>query len=326
MFALLLALTAFADDVTSGLELELTRPSVYVGKGAETGIPGIVPSAQVYEFEVRATFDLTDLPAESPEAFRDQAFRWFDTVSRDYSYYPYVSPLIREAWGRRVDPGQPPLTALAFLQELVSAESEGRPILTERRVTQLAGEIADGYALEHGALSACPADTRAWLWEVSGDARPASARTPEALTQVIGAMSGEALRERMKAVSPRGCERAEPRDYLFMAFGVPSGAPGGWIIAELDFTDGPSRAASLSANERYYPSIEVAGPVNFFDGRYRLRADPKARTLEITYGYRMDLSLWPERIVTRYHERVIVDFVHALHERFVELREAGSAP
>lgn len=321
MWLFLVAAVAMA--APAELDIELTKPSIYLGKGpVETGFEGIAETAQVYHFEVRAEYDLREHVAGlDPLVAQEKAMSWFDTVARDYEYYPYVSPLVREAFGKRVDPGDPTYTALDFVRDLAAAENENgaRPLLSDRRVHQLALELVDGFPLRRAAFAHCPAEVKAWLWKVV-DAPPG---TTEELSSAVRAMSGPNLRARIAATPAFGCERKIPRDYLFMSFGVPSGAPGGWFIVELDFANTSDKSKSLPAHKRYLPSIEVAGPIHYFDGKYEMTWQPEKGALEIIYGYRMDLSRWPERIVTRYHERVIIDFMHAMHERFVELRESG---
>ncbi|MCB9741818.1 MAG: hypothetical protein H6740_04335 [Alphaproteobacteria bacterium] len=311
---LLIALLATSVAQAPAFEVEFTAPSVYLGRGAETGIQGLDPDAEVYREEIRARFQLDNYGLSGDTAtLSGEVQRLFEGVARDYRYFGHISPLIREAWGYRSGDDKAQISPMAFIAELSKQQRQGRDLLTDRRIRELVVDLADNYAVREGALKGCAGEVRAWLTGLVDEA-PKS-KDPSALREALLKTDGGAIRARMQSHDGSGCERSGPRDFLYLSYGgsygINVGSEGSWFVIEYDYSD---RAPGKL--ERVFPYEKIGGPSRYFRGQYKLVLDPAGETVTVVGGYDIDLSLWPERVVTQAHEQFLSDFTYVLYERW----------
>ncbi|MCB9762592.1 MAG: hypothetical protein H6739_22525 [Alphaproteobacteria bacterium] len=297
------------------IDVRLSEKSRYLGRGpVETGIEGLHDEAEVYREEVEVTFDLKSygFSPDAPGGLAREGMSQFEKVARDYEYFNHISPLVREAWGYRSgDGGKPQISPLEFIRRLTRQTTpQGRPLLIDRRVQEIALDLIDNHAMQRGTLLRCQDVVHDYLEQLTG--RTVADRTNASLREAILATPGGAIRERMQQIEPQGCTPETERDYLYLSYGVGLGSEGSWFVLEYDYAPPPQGANSWAIEYE-----KIAGPSRYFVGYYLLDVDPSLGTMRVRGGYTIDLSLWPERVVTRAHEQFLLDFVHVLHERFV---------
>lgn len=304
--------------------VELVRPSVYMGRGPiETGISGLHASAEVYDIQVQTTYRLADYGHTGipPGMVYPTTMNLFQAVTRDYDYYGFVSPMLRDVYGHAGKSGDQP-TPLQFIQELVQVKNDrGRYLLTEPRVRSLTLELVDEYAVQSGTLSSCQEEVHAWLWTLLPIPLPPKDRSPQTLKASLQLLTGGILRQRMANNPPTGCARPGTWDYVYMSYGFGQSGRAGWLVIAIDYTDPGPEEGPPGKNTRVIPYMGIAGPSRYFSGAYQLDFDPNAATMQLRYGYQIDLGPWPERLITGYHEQILHDFVLVLHERLLELSQ-----